>query len=519
MTPAARVRSSLPLLRANVSLLERPDRLPRAIKAAWPYGTGLLGAVAGSAARYPHAPAVWSEDAEVSYRQLWEGSAALASHLFDSGLTSAHRVGVLCRNSPWFVVAVLAAVRLGTDVVLLNTSFGRTGTQETIEAEGVNFVIHDDEFGPAVGSRDSLDVTALREIVAAPPQRRGLARAERQSRLVVLTSGTTGRPKGAGRASDGSATEGAGALLGSIPLRLRDTMVVPAPFFHAWGLAALLIGLGLSATVVTTDHFDPATTLRLVDRHQANALIVVPTMLQRICALPPRELARFETRSMRVIASSGSAIPGPLVTEILDRFGPVLHNVYGSTEVATAAIARPRDLRAAPTTAGRPATGVRVAILDSEGSSVEAGVTGRVFAANAARFDGYTGGGGKEVVDGLLSTGDLGHFDRRGLLFIDGREDDMIVSGGENVYPAEVEHLLNDHPDIEEAVVVGVDDETFGQALKAVVVASSGRPPNPDELKAYVAEHLARYKVPRTFVFIDALPRTATGKVLKRELL
>jgi fatty-acyl-CoA synthase len=514
-----KAKTSLPLVRANMAIIERPDRVTRAVLAARPYGTGLLAAVAASVGRYPNAPAVICGAEEVSYRQLWRGSTALATKMTQMDLTSDSRVAILCRNSEWFVYSLVAAAQLGADIVLLNTSFGPGQLKDTLVSERVDVVLHDEEFADAVGTgAPSLSVAQLRAIVTESGHPR-LPRPLRHSRLVVLTSGTTGRPKGASRQSDGAATEGAAALLGKVPLRVRDTLVVPAPFFHAWGLAGLLIALGLSGTVVTSPEFDPAGTLELVDTHRADALLVVPTMLQRICALPPPELARFETSSLRIIAASGSAIPGPLVTEVLNRFGPVLHNIYGSTEVATATVARPRDLRVAPTTAGRPATGVRVAILDATGRPVETGTTGRVFVANAARFDGYTGGGGKEVVDGLLSTGDLGHFDHRGLLFVDGREDDMIVSGGENVYPAEVEHVLNQHPDIEEAVVVGVDDEKFGRALKAVVVQTPGRSTSPEDLKAYVTERLARYKVPRTFVYVDQLPRTATGKVLKRELV
>jgi acyl-CoA synthetase (AMP-forming)/AMP-acid ligase II len=514
-----KARSSLSLYRANLVPYERPDRLTRAVLAAWPYGTGLLAAVAASAARYPHVPAVISGGEQVTYRQLWRGSAALASTLAQRNLDSQSRIGVLCRNSPWFVYSLLAAAMLGDDIVLLNTSFGAAQLQDTLTSECVDLVLHDDEFTDTVGATPSLSVSQLREIVTAKIGRVASPHPRRQSRLVVLTSGTTGRPKGAGRPSGGPMTYAAGALLSTIPLRARDTLVIPAPFFHSWGLANLLIGLGLSGTVVTAAQFDPADVLDRVAAQRADALIVVPTMLQRICSLPPQELARFETRSLRVIASSGSAIPGPLAIEVLDRFGPVLYNIYGSTEVATATIARPRDLRAASTTAGRPATGVRVAILDPAGAPVEAGRTGRVFVGNAARFDGYTGGGGKEAVDGLLSTGDLGHFNARGLLFIDGREDDMIVSGGENVYPTEVEHLLNQHPGIEEAVVVGVDDEQFGRALKAVVVPNAGHSLHVEELKSYVAKRLARYKVPRTFIFLEELPRSATGKVLRRELV
>ena len=518
MRALVKAKASLPLLRANMAILERPDRLPRALIASRPYGIGLLGAIAASVARYPHVRALIADEGEVSYQQLWRGSAALASHLAESGVTSESSVGVLCRNSPWFVYSLVAAAQLGADIVLLNTSFGAAQIRDTLAAEGVDVVLHDDEFAKAIGPSTSLSVTRLREIVAKAAGRSSVPRPRGQSRLVVLTSGTTGRPKGASRGSDDAAAEGAGALLGMVPLRVRDTLVVPAPFFHAWGLSGLLLGLGLSGTVVTTAQFDPAKVLDLVATHGAETLILVPTMLQRICALPPHELAQFETRTLRVIAASGSALPGPLASEVLNRFGPVLYNVYGSTEVATATVAKPRDLRAAPTTAGRPATGVRVSILGEDGSPVEAGTTGRIFVGNAARFDGYTGGGGKEVVDGLLATGDRGHFDQRGLLFIDGRDDDMIVSGGENVYPVEVEQVLNEHPDIEEAVVVGVDDQDFGRALKAFVVLGRDRSTTSEDLKAYVSEQLAKYKVPRTFVFLDELPRTATGKVLKREL-
>ena len=519
MNPLGLARVSWPLLRANFVPFERPDRVPRAMLAARPYGSGVLAGVAASAARYPHAPAVVCGNDRASYRELWEGSAALAAVLAEHGVTSDSCVGVLCRNSPWFVYSLLAASHLGADVVLLNTSFGSAQLGATVAAEDVSIVLHDDEFTSIVGSAPSLSVAQLQQVIASTDGPTPLLRPPRSGRLVILTSGTTGHPKGASRRSNGSAVEGVSALLSRVPLRALDTLVIPAPFFHAWGLTGLMIGLGLAGTVVTSEYFDAAGTMQLVDTHSADALLVVPTMLQRICALPPHMLAGFETRSLRVIAASGSAIPAPLVTEVLDRFGPVLHNLYGSTEVATATVARPRDLQAAPSTAGRPVPGVRVEILHDDGTSVRTGTTGRIFVGSAARFDGYTDGQGPAAVRDLVPTGDLGHFGRDGLLFIDGRVDDMIVSGGENVYPSEVEHLLNQHPDIEEAVVVGVDDEAFGRALKAVVVLRPGCRTEPEDLKVYIADHLAKYKVPRAFVFCDELPRTATGKVLRRELV
>jgi fatty-acyl-CoA synthase len=215
---------------------------------------------------------------------------------------------------------------------------------------------------------------------------------------------------------------------------------------------------------------------------------------------------------------SGSALPGPISQRWMDLFGDNLYNLYGSTEVAWATIATPKDLRAAPGTAGRPPRGTVVRLYDEGGEPVtEPGATGRIFVGNELQMEGYTGGGGKDVIDGLMSSGDVGHFDDDGRLFIDGRDDDMIVSGGENVFPSEVEELLQGHDAVEEVAVIGVDDDEMGQRLKAVVVVRRGAELTEREVKDHVKANLAGYKVPREVEFIDELPRNATGKVLKRE--
>jgi acyl-coenzyme A synthetase/AMP-(fatty) acid ligase len=246
-------------------------------------------------------------------------------------------------------------------------------------------------------------------------------------------------------------------------------------------------------------------------------------MIQRILALPPGVRGRYDTSSLRVVALSGSALPGELAVQFMDAFGDVLFNLYGSTEVGWAAVADPADLRAAPGTAGRVPAGTSVQILDGDGQPVTRGVTGRIFVRSVLGFDGYTGGGGKEARHGHLASGDLGHFDAAGRLYVDGREDDMIVSGGENVFPREVEDLLAGHPGVAEAAVIGVPDDEFGQSLTAYVVRTS----NPDhagadlgatDIQDYVHARLARFKVPRHVMFIDVLPRNATGKVVKRQL-
>jgi fatty-acyl-CoA synthase len=338
-----------------------------------------------------------------------------------------------------------------------------------------------------------------------------------KGRVVILTSGTTGTPKGATRKQPDS-LEPVASLFSKIPLHARETTMIAAPMFHSWGFAHFTLALPLASTLVLRRKFDPEETLRATAQHRATALALVPVMLQRILDLGPEKISRYDLSALRVIALSGSALPGEMATRAMDTFGEVLYNLYGSTEVAWATIATPEDLRAAPGTAGRPPLGTVVKLLDGEGREVPSGEGGRIFVANEMMFEGYTGGGGKEIVGGLMSTGDVGHFDAGGRLFVDGRDDEMIVSGGENVFPREVEDLLADHAEIEEAAVIGVSDEEFGQRLKAFVVTREGTRLSEQEIQAYVKENLARYKVPREVVFLAELPRNATGKVLKREL-
>ena len=201
----------------------------------------------------------------------------------------------------------------------------------------------------------------------------------------------------------------------------------------------------------------------------------------------------------------------------MDRFGDNLYNIYGSTEVAYASIATPEDLRADPTSAGKPPHGTVVRILDEQGHELPPGETGRIFVGNGLLFEGYTNGGSKDVVEGLMSSGDLGWFDEAGRLHVAGRDDDMIVSGGENVFPQEVEDCLVAHEGVGEVAAVGVVDEDYGQRLRAFVVRTGEV--SEDDLREHVKANLARFKVPREIVFLDELPRNATGKILKRELV
>jgi fatty-acyl-CoA synthase len=309
-----------------------------------------------------------------------------------------------------------------------------------------------------------------------------------------------------------------GGYLSKIPLRSGRTVVLAAPAFHAWGLLSSSIALGLGNTLVIARRATPSWTLDALEKQRADALITVPILLSRLLELGEDEIRSRDLGALRVIAVSGSALSVELATRTMDLLGDILYNLYGSTEVAYATIATPADMRAAPGTVGRPPQGTTIKLLDPDGNEVPQGESGRIFVGSTLQFEGYTGGGTKEVVGGLMSTGDVGHVDEAGRLFVDGRDDDMIVSGGENVFPAEVEELMGRHDGVAEVAVVGVDDEKFGKRLRAYVVKADGSDVDEQTLQDHVKRNLARYKVPREVVFIDEMPRNPAGKVIKREL-
>ncbi len=510
----------------------RLDKLLRIGLALQRWGPTPAAGYTSAAIRFPHETAIVDELGTLTFDEVHRRTNALAHALSDAGISEGDGVAIMCRNHRGFIDATVACSKLGAHALYLNTAFAGPQITDVVGREKPAALVYDSEFeglthdagkrrkrfigwhdDPSERPKDPLLEDLISEGDPADPVPPG-----EKGRVVILTSGTTGTPKGANR-SQPESLDPAAALFSKIPLRARETTMIAAPMFHSWGFAHFTLGMGLASTLVLRRRFDPESTLQACAEHEATALAVVPVMLQRILELPREAIERYDLQTLRIIAASGSALPGELAVKVMDRFGDVLYNLYGSTEVAWATIATPDDMRAAPGTAGRPPRGTIVRIYDEEGRHLPDGRTGRIFVGNEMLFEGYTGGGGKDVIDGLMATGDVGHFDEGGRLFVDGRDDEMIVSGGENVFPREVEDLLHDHEGIDEVAVVGVDDEQFGQRLKAYVVATSGAAkPTEDELKDYVKANLARYKVPREIEFLDELPRNATGKVLKRHL-
>lgn len=514
--------------RAGVVRPHHPVALARAARALREWGVGPAGGFTAAALLDPHRTAVVDELGSLTYDDLRRRSNSLARALAGLGVSSGDGVAVMCRNHRGFVDVSIAAAKLGADLLYLNTAFAGPQLVDVIERERPRIVVHDEEFAGLLAAADVAervvawtdgptevpgDGPTLEGLIGSHPDG-DLEPAGRHGRIVILTSGTTGTPKGAPRSEAG--VEAAVALLSRMPLCYGWRTHIAAPLFHTWGFAHFALAMLLGSTMVLRRRFDPADCLAVAEAERCDSLVVIPVMLQRILALPEEELAGHDLARVQVVASSGSALPGDLALRWMDRFGDHLYNIYGSTEVAYASIATPADLRAAPAAAGRPPYATVVRILDPEGRELPPGETGRIFVGNGLLFEGYTGGGGKEVVDGLMSTGDVGRLDADGRLWVEGRDDEMIVSGGENVFPQEVEDCLARHEAVVEVAAVGVDDPDFGTRLRAYVVVSG--PVGEAELLDHVRANLARFKVPREIVFIDELPRNVTGKVLKRDL-
>jgi fatty-acyl-CoA synthase len=478
-----------------------------------------VGALVAAAARYPRRTAVVDDEGSVSFAELERRSNALSRAWQRDGVGPGTTVGLLCRDGRLFLDVAIATQKLGANLVYLNAAFSAPQIARVVEDEAIDLLAFDESMSAVVVEAEHVRLVGEDELRHAIAEGDGKALIPPASpgRIVVLTSGTTGRPKGAVRQGNAPPIDGA-ALLASLPLMSGDTTVVAAPLFHGFGLFGANLSLALGSTVVLRPRFEPQRVLEDIAEQRAAALVAVPVMLQRLLALPARITDCYDTSCLRVVLCGGAALSGTLANDFMDRFGDVVFNVYGSTESGFATVATPRDLRKAPGTVGRSTPGVAVRVVDENGNPALPGVTGRVLVGSNLRMDGYTGGGGKDVIDGLVVTGDVGHLDGQGRLFIDGRDDDMIVSGGENVFPAEVEETLTTHSEVSEAAVIGVDDSEFGQRLQAFVVRSAGSKVTEDELKKYVHDRLARFKTPRDVVFVDSLPRTATGKVIRREL-
>lgn len=518
----AELRSLRAVQRAGMISRGSPRKLTASVRALERYGP-LGAAITIAAIRYPRGIGLIDDLGELTFATMEERAERLAGALRERGIRDGATLGILCRNHRFALDAIFAGARAGARTVFLNTSFAAPQTRDVAAREGVELLVVDEDLRdlardvrvPKVIGWGSGPET-IEELIAQSHVR-GVPKPSTRGGLVLLTSGTTGTPKGASRAEPRGLLV-PGMLLDRIPFRAGETTLNCAPLFHATGFAMTILSIGLGSTVVVHRRFEPETTLTDLTTHRATAVILVPVMLQRLLALGEQPIAERDLSALRIVFCAGSQLPAELSDRATRVLGDVVYNLYGSTEVSVATIATPQDLREAPGTVGRPVLGTRVRLLDEDRREVPPGETGRIFVGGFTAFDGYTDGGSKEVIDGLMSSGDVGHFDEQGRLFIDGRDDEMIVSGGENVFPLEVEELLFRHEQIDDVAVIGVPDAEFGQRLRAFVVCAPAATITEDQVREHVKSNLARYKVPRDVVFLDELPRNPAGKVLKKEL-
>ncbi|MFW0795469.1 AMP-binding protein [Gordonia sp. CPCC 205515] len=525
------------LLRSGFLTALRPDRyLQMGLALRRHGGASPVSGIGLAAARTPHTTALIDDAGQLTWGELDQHVDAFAAAVAAMPGPPIRTLAVLCRNHRHLVETLTAGTRLGIDTILLNTGFAAPQLTDVLDREGADLIVADDEFADLVATAarrcptlryvrawpetivPTMDtVGTVDDLIAAHLGERA-PRPERAGRIVLLTSGTTGTPKGARRGGSTDVSSLA-AILDRIPWRAGESTVIAAPAFHAWGFGQVAIAATMTSTMIMQRRFDPADTLDLVRRHGATGLAVVPVMLERIMDLPDDELDLRPISTLRFVTASGSRMRTDALLAFMNRFGDVVYNSYNATEAGLISTATPSDLRAAPDTAGRPLTGTSIRILDDTDHELPVGEIGKIVVANNSGFDGYTSDDTKAFADGYMVSGDVGRFDDQGRLFVVGRDDEMIVSGGENVYPLEVEQVIGELDVVTEVAVLGVDDDRFGQRLAAYVVRAPHAVIGADQIREHVREQLAGFKVPRDVYFLDELPRNATGKILTRELL
>ncbi len=480
-------------------------------------GTNPVTLLAIAAARAPHRAAVIDDDGVITYRELQSKTEALAHELYRRGVQPGQTVGVLCRNGRGLLEAVFAVALVGADVVLVNTEFRTDALAAALSAHRITTVVCDNEFAQQVAAT----AESMTAIDPATIETRGRERPKvaAAGRIILLTSGTTGKPKGVPRAPRILSAFGVGVtILDRTGLRLGSRISVAVPMFHGLGLGMAMLTVGLAGTILTRRRFDAEAALAQASLHRAQAFTAVPVMLARIVDLPHTVRVRNPVPYLRVVISSGDRLDPSVARRFMDTYGDILYNGYGSTEAGVGALATPADLREAPETVGRPVAGCSVRILDENGNPVVPHVTGRVFVGGTLTARGYTGGGAKTVVDNMINTGDMGYFDESGRLYVVGRDDDMIVSGGENVYPRAVENALAEHPDIADNAVIGVPDEQFGRRLAAYVVPRPDTEIDEAAVREYLKDKVSRFEQPRDVSIVSNIPRNPAGKVMRNEL-
>ncbi len=483
----------------------------------------------------PNHPALVHRDRTVTYGELDDRLSRFGEGLRRRGLARKQSVLVVLKNRPEFVEVSAGLQRVGCASVAVSYRSTPKELAWLMENSGARFVVFEHDLFPSVeeaakstsfakerlisvGDRIT-GTTAYEDVLHAPPA--SLDSDDEAAAVVTYTSGTTGKPKGAVRKFPKDTMVSAFEFIAETPLRTSDVHLVTCPLYHMTAYGFLTFTHLVGSTAVIADEFKPEVFFELVERHRVTTTALVPTMLHRLVTSPPEVRARYRTRSLRAIFSGGAPLTGQLANDAMDVFGDIVFNFYGATETGVVTLAKPADLRAAPGTIGKALPGNAIALVGDDGNEVGPGGVGELYVKNGQLVAGYhkNDAATKESMrEGFFSVGDLARVDPNGRYFIEGRKRDMVISGGVNVYPAEVEAAVEEHPLVFEAAVIGVPDPEWGERVKAFVVVEPGKTLDVEELKTFLRGRLAGPKVPREYVLIDKLPRNPTGKVLKEEL-
>ena len=469
------------------------------------------------ATRDPKKPAIIFEDRVTTWAQLLDRIRRLANHFLSTGVGPGGSVAIMTPNRPEFIEANAAAMRIGATVSFVNPRAPAAEANAIFERTKADVVVtHRDDLG-----------TDTQILPVGDDYERALERASKSeprvdrsahSKVVVFTSGTTGRPKGAVRSLEQSASLGSlTGFLKTIPYKTADVHMVVCPLYHSSGSGFATVAQALGNPMVIVEKFSPEAFCQNVQEHKVTTTTVVPTMLHQIAAWP--QAKDFDLSSLRIVVCTGSPLREEVRDEARELLGNVIYDLYGSTEMGWVSIATPDDQLKKPGTVGKPVPGIELQITDADGRPVEQGERGEVWARSSLGMEGYMDDpelGAERMRDGYISVRDVGYLDEDNYLHVVDRADDMIISGGVNVYPAETEIALNAHPKVDEASVLGVPDPKWGQRIVAAVVPSGEV--TEDELIAWAKDNAAYAAVPKEIRFMDALPRNDIGKVDKKKL-
>jgi long-chain acyl-CoA synthetase len=493
-------------------------------------GRNLASFLADSASNHGDRTALKLDDAEVTYEQLDEGSARVAALLKSKGFEPGDRVGVMLPNVPYFALAYYGILRAGGVVVPMNVLLKGREVSFYLEDPGAKIVFAWHDFADA--ANQGAEEAGAEVISVAPgefekllgqhePDDSGVADVDDDATAVILyTSGTTGKPKGA-ELTHANLTENVRVTAETLAqVDENDVILGALPLFHSFGqTCGLNTAVFKGACLTMVPRFDPAKALEVIQRDKVTIFEGVPTMYTAMLHCDKRN--EFDTSCVRLCISGGSAMPVEVLKGFEKEFDCKVLEGYGLSETSPVASFNHPDKERKPGSIGTPIEGVEMKVVDEDGNDVEQGEVGEIVIKGHNVMKGYWNrpdATEEAIRDGWFHSGDMGKIDDDGYFSIVDRKKEMIIRGGYNVYPREVEEVLYEHQAVEACAVVGVPDDKMGEEVGAAVVLKQGEECSEDDLRDYIKNEVANYKYPRRIWFVDELPMGPTGKILKREI-